>query len=107
VPRQASEDQQRRWVESRALSEKAFEALNVGRVDEALHLFTKAHDLGDDNVLCHVRGHLGRARVEFQMGNGRTALVDVFFALAAVVVSPVRRARGVRGRGFGPENLRG
>jgi hypothetical protein len=80
---------------------QASDALKAGRVDEAFQHFTKAHDLGDDNVACHSRGHWGRARVELRAGKLRAALLDSFFASAAVFVSPFRRLRGVRGRGFG------
>lgn len=79
---------------------RAKSALKAGRFDEALGLFTKAHDLGDDNILCHVRGHLGRARIETRKGKLRDAALDAFFAMIAVLVSPARRLRGARGRGF-------
>jgi hypothetical protein len=102
VGRGTSEDAQRRWSESRALLKQASNALKAGRVDEALRLFTKAHDLGDDNAICHARGHWGRAHIELRAGKLRAALLDAFFGALALVVSPIRRLSGARGRGFGP-----
>ncbi len=95
-----SEDRRRRWDDSRRHLREAGSALKAGRLAEAFALFTRAHDLGDDHVLCHMRGHLGRARVEMRKGDVRDAAVDAFFALVAIVVSPARRLRGARGRGF-------
>lgn len=94
-------DNQRRWSQSRAYLREAHTALDEGRTHEALRLFTQAHDLGGDNTICHARGHFGRMRVELQTGKLRDALLDGFFGLAAVLISPIRRWRGVRGRGFG------
>lgn len=96
----AIEEKRRRWDESRRQLRAAGRLLKAGRFDEAFGLFTQAHDLGDDNVLCHMRGHLGRALIEMRMGKMRDASIDSCFALGAVVVSPLRRLRGVRGFGF-------
>jgi len=100
----AREDDRRRLAESRATLREARDALRAGRLNAAFRLFTEAHDLGDDNVLCHIRGHWGRARVELRAGKARDALLDIFFCFAAVLVSPFRRLRAVRGRGFGRES---
>ncbi len=97
-------EKRQRWNESRKRLHDASSALRAGRLDEALQLFSQAHDLGDDNVLCHTQGHLGRARVEMRKGRMRDASVDVFFGLLAVLVSSARLLRGVRGRGFGGES---
>ena len=61
---------------------------------------TRAHDLGDDNVRCHALGHIGRARVEIRQRKFHDASIDGFFATMALVISPFRRMRGIRGRGF-------
>ena len=97
-----SEERQLRLTESRALLKEASGALKTERLDKAFRFFTDAHDLGDDDVVCHVRGHWGRAQVEWRQRNLRAALLDCFFGSLALLVSPVRRLRGVRGRGFGP-----
>ena len=94
------EDRRQRWDQSRMNLRQAGIALKAGRVDHAFALFTRGHDLGDDNLLCHMRGHLGRARIELRKRNVRDAFLDAFFALAAIVVSPARRLKGARGRGF-------
>lgn len=97
----SSQEQRRRWAQSRQALREARAALRAGRNDQALGLFTQAHDLGDDHALCHARAHLGRARVEMAAGRRREAAVDALFAALAALVSPLRRLRGVRGRGFG------
>jgi hypothetical protein len=101
VDRDHSDDPRQRWIESRALLKQASDALRDGRLDVAYQLFTKAHDLGDDDVVCHSRGHWGRARIELRTGEKRAAMLDAFFASVAVLFSPIRRLRGVRGSGFG------
>jgi uncharacterized protein DUF3703 len=97
----STENARRRWDESRKHLQAARAALSASRFDEAIRLFKRGHDLGDDNVLCHARGHLGLARVAVRRGRLRAAAIDVMFALAAVVSSPLRRFKGVRGPGFG------
>jgi hypothetical protein len=97
----STESARRRWDESRKYLRAARVALGTGRIDEAIKLFRQGHDLGDDNILCHARSHLGLARVEVKRGRLREAAIDVMFALAAVLVSPLRRFKGVRGPGFG------
>lgn len=97
----STEEQRRRWHQSRERLREARAALAAGRNDQALALFTQAHDLGDDHALCHARAHLGRARVEIALGRRHEAAVDAMFAALAALVSPLRRLRGVRGRGFG------
>jgi hypothetical protein len=93
-------DQHRRWLESRAHLRDARVAMRAGRIDDALAAYTRAHDLADDHVKCHARAHLGRARVEIRQRKFHDASIDAFFAIVAIVVSPFRRLRGIRGPGF-------
>ncbi len=74
--------------------------MRAGRLDEAFAFYTQAHNLGDDNVRCHARGHLGRARIELRRGRIRDASIDTFWASTAVMVSTVRRMLGRRGAGI-------
>jgi uncharacterized protein DUF3703 len=97
----STDNPRQRWDESRKHLQAARAALSAGRIDEAIRLFKRGHDLGDDNVLCHARGHYGLARAEVKRGRLREAAIDVMFALAAVLVSPLRRFKGVRGPGLG------
>lgn len=93
-------EQRQRWSESRAHLRDAAVAMSAGRLDDAFASYTRGHDLGDDNVMCHARGHFGRARVEIHQRKFHDASIDAFFTIAAVLVSPFRRLRGVRGAGF-------
>lgn len=93
-------EQQRRWSESRARLRDARVAMKAGRLDEAFACYTEAHNLGDDNVRCHARGHLGRAHVEMRRGQIRDASIDTFWATTAVMVSTIRRMLGRRGAGI-------
>jgi hypothetical protein len=93
-------EQHRRWSESRAHLRDARASMRAGQLDDALAAYTHAHDLGDDNVICHARGHWGRARVELRQRMIHDASIDAFFAIVAILVSPLRRLRGVRGPGF-------
>lgn len=101
-----TEDQLSRWSHSRRCLRAARAALNAGDRDESLRLFTQAHDLGDDHTWCHACAHFGRARIEMRQGSGHDAAVDLMFGILAAVFSPLRRLRGVRGRGFGTEQPR-
>lgn len=94
------QEMRRRWQESRTSLREAGSALAAGRLDEAFGLFTRGHDLGDDNIRCHVRGHLGRARIEMRRGQLQDASLDAYFALIAIFVSPARRFRKLRSTGF-------
>jgi hypothetical protein len=93
-------EQQQRWSESRARLRDARMATKAGRLDDAFSFYTRAHNLGDDNVRCHVRGHLGRARIELRRGQIRAASIDTFWASTAVMVSTIRRMLGRRGAGI-------
>ena len=93
-------EQQRRWSESRARLRDARMAMADGRFDDAFSLYTQAHNLGDDNVRCHMRGHLGRARIEVLRGQLRDASIDTFWASTALMVSTLRRFLGRRGAGI-------
>jgi hypothetical protein len=96
----AHQERLRRWQSSRDALGLAHDALEAGRVDEALELYSLAHDLGDDNLVCHVRGHFGRARILFRQEKFRDAGIDAFFGVFAVVVSPMRLWRKRRGPGI-------
>jgi hypothetical protein len=93
-------EQLQRWAESRACLRDALIARKTGYLDDALRLYTQAHNLGDDHVRCHLRGHLGRARVELRKGQFRDASIDTFWASTAVMVSTIRRMLGRRGAGI-------
>ena len=93
-------EQQQRWSESRARLREARIARKTYYLDDALRLYTEAHNLGDDNVRCHVRGHLGRAGIELRQGNYRAASIDTFWASTAVMVSTIRRILGRRCAGI-------
>ena len=92
--------QQHRWSRSRACFRDARAAWRAGNLDTAYALFTEAHNLGDDNVRCHIRGHLGRAAVEVRRGQLREAVIDTFWASTAIMVSTIRRKLGRRGAGI-------
>jgi len=93
-------EQKQRWSESRACLRDARMALKAGRLDDAFAFYTQAHNLGDDNVRCHARGHLGRALIELRRGQIRDASIDTFWASTAVMVSTMRRMLGRRGAGI-------
>jgi hypothetical protein len=93
-------DQQQRWTDSRAHLRDACIARRTGYLDDALRLYTQAHNLGDDHVRCHMRGHLGRAGIELRQGKYRDASIDTFWASTAVMVSTIRRLLGRRGAGI-------
>ena len=93
-------EQRQRWSKSRASLRDAKAATKAGRLDDAFACYTQAHDLGDDNVRCHARGHLGRARIEIRQGKIRAASIDTFWATTAVLVSTIRRMLGRRGAGI-------
>jgi hypothetical protein len=93
-------EQLERWSESRARLREARIARKTGYLDDALRLYTQAHNLGDDNVRCHLRGHLGRAGIELRQGKFRDASIDMFWASTAVLVSTIRRKLGRRGAGI-------
>ena len=96
-------EQRSRWTESRRLLRDGRVALAAGNLREAMHLFTRAHDFGDDHAKCHGQAHLGRARVEIRQGKLRGAAFDVILSLLSIVVSPLRSLRGARGHGFATE----
>ncbi len=98
-------EQQQRWSESRARLRDARAAMTAGRLDDAFSLYTQAHNLGDDNVRCHARGHLGRAHIELRQGKFRDASIDTFWASTAVMVSSIRRMLGRRGAGIAQKAL--
>jgi hypothetical protein len=93
-------EQQQRWSDSRARLHQARMARRAGRLDEAFAFYTQAHNLGDDHVRCHIRGHLGRARIELRRGDFRDASIDTFWASTAVMISTIRRILGRRGAGI-------
>jgi hypothetical protein len=93
-------EQEQRWTESRARLREARSARKSGYLDDALRLYTQAHNLGDDHVRCHMRGHLGRAGIELRQGKYRDASIDTFWASTAVMVSTIRRMLGRRGAGI-------
>ena len=93
-------EQEQRWSESRAHLREARIARKTGYLDDALRLYTQAHNLGDDHVRCHMRGHLGRAGIELRRGKYRDASIDTFWASTAVMVSTIRRMLGRRGAGI-------
>ncbi len=93
-------EHQQRWSESRARLREARIARQTGYLDDALRLYTQAHNLGDDNVRCHIRGHLGRAGIELRQGKFRDASIDTFWASTAAMVSTIRRKLGRRGAGI-------
>jgi hypothetical protein len=103
----AHQERLRRWQSSQAKLRTAREALDAGHLDEALELYSQAHNLGDDNLLCHVRGHFGRARILLRQRKFRYAGVDGFFGIFAVIVSPVRLWRRRRGPGIPQTTLTG
>jgi hypothetical protein len=93
-------EQEQRWAESRVWLREARAARKAGRLDEAFASYTRAHNLGDDNVRCHARGHLGRAWIEIRRGQIRDASIDTFWASTALMVSTIRRMLGRRGAGI-------
>jgi hypothetical protein len=93
-------ERQQRWAESRACLRDALIARKTGYLDDALRLYTQAHNLGDDQVRCHLRGHVGRAGIELRQGKYRDASIDTFWASTAVMVSTIRRMLGRRGAGI-------
>src|SRR6516162_2221687 len=95
------EGHQSRWNISRRYLRGAWVAFKAGDLERSLCLFTQAHDLGDDNTSCHGRAHLGRALIELRQHRVHDAAVDLMLAMLAVLSSPPRRLRGVRGSGYG------
>jgi hypothetical protein len=96
----ASADRAERWARSRVQISGGCDHRRVGRLDDAITCFRRAHDLGVDSIRLHTSAHAWLARAYAQKADWREVYLNAMFAMFAVIVTPLRNLRGQRPQGF-------